>query len=212
MEPNKRINMRVKLLHLKSGAQAEPSKANSFISGSLFLEFSLTYLPGIDLYMMETSPYVDALTRLQWLFHTLDHHNYALAVAIHLRDLATLPEKHPDIYAAFCNGKFTIKKTSRPFSRMALNEGHEQNNACVKGDGGAIGLTENPAALLRWMVAGPELARIVWELLSLLDKKEADSHQYHHEDTPATQIKFLNHRVTHFVILAGISLFLIRGR
>ena len=54
--------------------------------------------------------YVDALTRLQWFFHALDHHNYARAVAIHLRDLATLPEKHPDIYAAFCNGKSTIKK------------------------------------------------------------------------------------------------------
>ena len=31
---------------------------------------------------------------------------------------------------------------------------HEQNNAAVKGDGGAVGLTENPAALHRWMVSG----------------------------------------------------------
>ena len=76
---------------------------------------------------------------------------------------------------------------------MALDEGHEQNNACVKGDGGAIGLTENPTALLRWMVAGPEMARIVEEFLSMLDKKEADSHQCHHEDKPTTQVMFLNH-------------------
>ena len=103
-----------------------------------------------------------------------------------------LHEKLPDLYAAFCDGgKFTIKKSCRPFSRMALDEGHEQNNAC--GDGGAVGLTENPAALLRWMVAGPEMSRVVGEFLSLLDKKEADSHLHHHEDKPATQLMFLNH-------------------
>ena len=32
---------------------------------------------------------------------------------------------------------------------------HEQVNAGVKGEGGAVCLTENPAALRRWMVAGP---------------------------------------------------------
>ena len=137
--------------------------------------------------------YVDALTRLQWLFHALDHHNYTRAVAIHLRDLLILHEKLPGLYAAFCDGKFTIKKSCRPFSRMALDEGHEQNNAFVEGDGGAVGLTENPAALLRWMVAGPEMARVVGEFLSLLDKKEADSHLHHHEGKPATQLMFLNH-------------------
>ena len=30
-----------------------------------------------------------------------------------------------------------------------------------KGDGGAVGLTENPAALRRWMVSGPEMARLI---------------------------------------------------
>lgn len=31
----------------------------------------------------------------------------------------------------------------------------------IKADGGAIGLTENPSALWRWMVAGPEVSRLV---------------------------------------------------
>ena len=30
----------------------------------------------------------------------------------------------------------------------------------MKGDGGAVGLTENPAALKRWMLAGPDIARV----------------------------------------------------
>ena len=105
--------------------------------------------------------YVDTLTQLEWLFHALDHYNYARAISVHLRDMMMLQDKHPDVYAAFCEGKFTVNKTCRPFSRMALDESHEQNNASVKGDGGAVGLTEKPAAVLRWMVAGPELARVV---------------------------------------------------
>jgi len=34
-------------------------------------------------------------------------------------------------------------------------------HARVKGIGGAVGLTENGNALRRWMVAGPEVARVV---------------------------------------------------
>ena len=102
---------------------------------------------------------MEALTRLQWLFHSLDHYNYVRAIASHLRDMVMLRDKHPGIFAEFCKGKFTVNKTQRPFSRMALDESHEQNNACVKGDGGAVGLTENSSALLRWMVSGPEMSQ-----------------------------------------------------
>ena len=37
---------------------------------------------------------------------------------------------------------------------------YEQNN---KGDGGVIGITEDRAQLLRWMISGPEIARLVNE-------------------------------------------------
>ena len=55
---------------------------------------------------------------------------------------------------------------------MLWNEGHEQNNACVNDDVGAVGLTENPAALLRWIAAGPEMIRLYGELLCLIVMKE----------------------------------------
>ena len=42
------------------------------------------------------------------------------------------------------------------FSGIAIDHAHEQNNTSVKGDGGGVGLTENPAALRRWMVTGPD--------------------------------------------------------
>ena len=56
-----------------------------------------------------------------------------------------------------------IKETDSKFSNIAIDQAHEQNNAIVKGDGGAIGLTEEPAALRRWMVAGPEISRLIDE-------------------------------------------------
>ena len=46
---------------------------------------------------------------------------------------------------------------------MAIDQCHEQNNAIIKGSGGAVGLTDNPPALRRWMVAGPEVARMTAE-------------------------------------------------
>ena len=56
-----------------------------------------------------------------------------------------------------------VQKSLRAFSSIALDHAHEQANTLVKGDGGAVGLTESPGALLRWMVAGPELARMTQE-------------------------------------------------
>ncbi len=98
--------------------------------------------------------YFDSLAQLQWLLHALNHHNHAKAVAIHLRDMLTLQHQHPDIYDELQKGNFTLNKSGRPFSRMSLDECHEQNNACIKEEGGAVGLTEKHLALLRWMVAG----------------------------------------------------------
>ena len=102
--------------------------------------------------------YLDALTELVPWFCALDHMNYARSIPVHLRDMAQLPKTHPDIYEEFKAGHFTAQKTKRVFSAMPIDQAHEQNNACVKGDGGAVGLTENPSALQWWMIAGPEVA------------------------------------------------------
>ena len=78
-----------------------------------------------------------------------------------MRDMVTLEAFHPEVFAEFPKGNFTVKKTTHAFSAMAIDQAHEQSNASVKGDGGAVGLTENPAALRRWMVSGPEMARLI---------------------------------------------------
>ncbi|KAG1681093.1 Atrial natriuretic peptide receptor 2 [Nymphon striatum] len=107
--------------------------------------------------------YLDALTELACWFHAMDHMNYARWIPVHLKDMSELPERHPEVARKFREGSFTVQKTKK-ISSIAIDQAHEQNNACIKGDGGAVGLTDNPAALRRWMIAGPEVARVIKEV------------------------------------------------
>ena len=60
--------------------------------------------------------YFDALTELVPWFHALDHTNYARWIPVHLRDMAELSTKHPEIAKEFSEGNFTVRKTNRVFS------------------------------------------------------------------------------------------------
>ena len=57
-----------------------------------------------------------------------------------------LHDKHPGVFAGFRKGRFVVKKTTHVFSGIAIDQAHEQNNA-----------------LRRWMVSGPEMARLIGE-------------------------------------------------
>ena len=80
-------------------------------------------------------------------------------------DLMQLEDKYPTVWNESLKGHFvTQKKSSHKFSMMAHDHIHEQLNAVVKGDGGIIEITENESTLWCWMIAGPEVARIVGEV------------------------------------------------
>ena len=55
--------------------------------------------------------YLDALTELVTWFHALDHTNYARWIPVHLKDMAELTTKHPDVATKFSEGHFTVQKT-----------------------------------------------------------------------------------------------------
>ena len=80
--------------------------------------------------------------------------------------MVNLSETHPDVALEFNNGNFTVAKTTNQCSAMAIDQAHKQNNACVKGDGGAIGLTQNSELHQRWTVARPDVARVISEFES----------------------------------------------
>lgn len=58
-------------------------------------------------------------------------------------------QKLSDVYKAFQEGMFVVQNTGNIFSAIGLDHAHEQNNYMIKGDGGAIGLLTDPAALRR---------------------------------------------------------------
>ena len=133
--------------------------------------------------------YVESLAAIvPWMF-ALDHTHYSRWLSVHIRDMMSLSEKHPAILAEFRAGKFSVHKTSNKFSAMAIDQCHEQNNATVKEAGGAIGLMMNPAALRHWMVAGPEIARMVSEFEALEARNQPRDHR-HHEQHPGVQAAF----------------------
>ncbi|XP_063958716.1 uncharacterized protein LOC135154779 [Lytechinus pictus] len=115
-------------------------------------------------------------------------------------DLQDLPINPMDTHNSFTDGNFVTQKSSHRFSALAHDQVHEQQNAVVKGDGGVIGITENEAALCRWMVAGPEIARIMSEYEDQFQsEKEPDVR--HHEQLPSMQKSFatdLNNTISSF--------------
>ena len=71
-----------------------------------------------------------------------------------------------------------------------MDQAHEQNNACVKSDGGAVGLTDNPSALRRWMISEPKVARVIREFESSDMHENERVNTRHHDQTRSVQTSF----------------------
>ena len=105
--------------------------------------------------------YVDTLKALVPWFFALDHPNYDRWFPVHIRDMESLPPGIKDEFES--KGTRVVSSTTRRISAIPIDHAHEQNNRLVKGTGGAVGLTENPSAFKKWMIAGPEKARLLTE-------------------------------------------------
>ena len=139
--------------------------------------------------------YLHSMEKMIPWFFALDHFHYARWLSVHVYDMRMLEITNANVYEAFDEfGCFVVSRTKKPFSSMGLDQRHEQHNKDVKGDGGALGLTEDEEKLHHWMVCGPEVARAVaeFEMSSILRKEEPTDFR-HHEKTPAFQKRFFNH-------------------
>src|SRR6218665_2691212 len=120
-----------------------------------------------------------------WTF-ALDAAHYSRWLPVFVRDLEELPQRHPGVglYAEFIQGRFTSNRTTSPFSSISDDQFHEQNNKMIKSDGRAIGIFDNESALIKWMVAGPDIARIITEFEDVASiGSQSTLHESHHEDT-----------------------------
>jgi len=62
---------------------------------------------------------------------------------------------------------------------------HEQNNKTIKGDGGAVDIFGSETTLVKWMVTGSEIARMMHELkqtAAVIQNADSPKH-IHHEHT-----------------------------
>lgn len=96
---------------------------------------------------------------------------------------------HPQIKEEFDKGNFVVHKTSREFSALAIDQAHEQTNAVIQREGGAIGITGDHSAFRRWMVAGPEVSHLVNKYETVSEGKDSFEEQ-HHEQTAHSQNTF----------------------
>lgn len=137
---------------------------------------------------------------MPWIF-ALDHTHYSRWLSVHIRDMMTLTQKHPEVLPEFKSGNFVVHKTNNMFSAMVLDQCHEQINVMVKGSGMAIGLTGNPEALRCWMVAGPEIARIITEFEEQAITQWDSAGHHHHDQQPGVQVAFLKEVKTLVTVL-----------
>ena len=120
---------------------------------------------------------------LPWFF-SFNHSNYARWLSVHVHDMRSLKFTAPDVAQQFDKGNFVVKESAKRLSAIAIDQAHEQNNA--------VGLTESPQALRRWMVSGPELARVVngFEQVMKPDAEKGPSALKHHEEQDSFQASF----------------------
>lgn len=93
--------------------------------------------------------YLASLAKPIHLFVAMNHTNFTRWLPVRLRDIKLLHVLSPSTEAKFREGQYVVYKTFNRFSAPAIDHAHEQNNALIKLDGGAVGLTENPGALRR---------------------------------------------------------------
>ena len=129
--------------------------------------------------------YVEVIEALAPWFFALDHTNYARWLPVHIRDMKSIPQSALNMFQS-C---WVFQKTNKRFSSIPLDQAHEQNNKIVKDVGGAIGLTESPNALKKWMISGPEQGRLLKEF-ETTSKEDPVKVSESHEEGFATQNTF----------------------
>ena len=113
--------------------------------------------------------YINLLKSLMKYIFVFHHQYYVRWLTVHVDDLLSLQHTCPSLYDQLLSGNFVLLKSNNHFSAIALDQGHEQNNAMIKGSGGAIGIlsSDSESALRRWEVAEPDVGGLLEECKSV---------------------------------------------
>ena len=89
-------------------------------------------------------------------------------------------------------GNFSFQKTNSKFSRLAIDQIHEQNNKILKGSSGAKNLLNktDESGLIRWKTVGTDITRIISEFEDTINEPTNVLLRKHHEDNESFQESF----------------------
>ena len=136
--------------------------------------------------------YLQSLYSLLKYYFALDRYNYARWAMVYWFDIASLHTTCPEVYMELIKGNFSFLKTNTHFSRIALDQVHEQNNRKIKGISGATHLInrQNDSALIRWELCGPEIDRLLTDFEDNINITNKEGISKHHEDNETFQSNF----------------------
>lgn len=176
-------------LDLQKWVERRSSESPTFLYWMTVLNIEILLLTFVySIRMADYTCFKETLKKMIPWFFIFDHFNYARWLSIHMKDLEELSDRAEKVNEEFLKGNFVIRKTKKPFSAIAVDQAHEQQNAVIKGEGGAIGLFHDANALMRWALAGPEITRLIDEFC-ISDVKCKQN--LHHEQYESYQKKFL---------------------
>ena len=81
-------------------------------------------------------------------------------------------------------------KKKNVFFSILFDQAHAKENKIVKSFGGVVGITNNPAALRRLMLSGPELARCVNEFQDEYFNEHGEHQNTHHDQAHSIEATF----------------------
>ena len=160
-----------------------------FLYWNQALELELTILEFVkSLRTADFTCYKESMEQfMSWVF-SCDRTHYKRCLTMHTRDMHALEQLHPAIHEEFMKGNFVCRQSERPFSAIALDQGHEQLIGDLKSNGGMIGVTEEPAGLKKLLVTAPEMARLIQEF----EQPSVGVNLKHHEQYKQFQKTFKN--------------------
>ena len=98
------------------------------------------------------------------------------------------------VLGEFRNGRFSVTRSNKRFSAIAIDQSHVQLNKKLKGTGGIIGLTQDPVSLMNWSVSGPEVSKLIedFQVASEADEIDGGCDFFHHDETAKRQSDFVS--------------------
>ena len=75
------------------------------------------------------------MEKLAPFLFALDATNYSRWLPVHIHNMKYLPNA---IKTEFKNGLWTVTRSAKKFSSIAIDQAHEQTNKILKGTGGAL--------------------------------------------------------------------------